>query len=169
MNPRNRWPTKRRSLAARFWEKVSKPSATSGCWLWLGSVDVGGYGRFQLASRRTVKASRVSWMLTRGPIPSGVCVLHHCDNPLCVNPDHLFLGTNADNSHDRDQKGRTAVGERNGKSVLTAAQVLEIRKTYLPHKIGCLRITRLLGLPFGAVHNVLHGGTWKQVVLEKTK
>lgn len=70
----------------------------------------------------------MAWMLTNGPIPDGLQVLHRCDNPPCVRPDHLFLGTIMDNMHDKAQKGRTARGEKNGQAKLTPKQVRMIRK-----------------------------------------
>ena len=89
---------------ARFdstWEAVTE----SGCWLWLGSTKGGGYGRFRLRGA-SLRAHRAAWELYRGPIPIGVCVLHRCDVRVCVNPDHLWLGTVRDNNLDAIRKGR---------------------------------------------------------------
>lgn len=90
------------------------PEPNSGCWLWLGALFVSGYGWFQRGHRKQpgARANRISWELHRGPIPDGLCVLHRCDNPSCVNPDHLFIGTQLDNIADRDRKGRQARGVR---------------------------------------------------------
>lgn len=91
------------SLAERFWEKVVK---SEGCWEWSGARSKHGrYGIINVGGRST-KAHRVSWELNRGPIPPGAKVLHHCDNPPCVRPDHLFIGTQADNLADGRRKGR---------------------------------------------------------------
>ena len=91
-------------LADRFWGLVDK---TAGCWLWVGYVNNCGYGRLRPAhSQPKVGAHRLSWELTNGPIPDRMCVLHKCDNPACVNPEHLFLGTVQDNVNDMRQKGR---------------------------------------------------------------
>lgn len=93
-----------RPLEERFWEKVEK---TSSCWIWTASKDGCGYGLIGMGPGRKVgKANRVSWELHNGPIPKGKCVLHHCDTPQCVNPDHLFLGTQRINALDREAKGR---------------------------------------------------------------
>jgi hypothetical protein len=84
-----------------------------GCWEWTGRRNLQGYGNFSINSRK-VAAHRVAWTLANGPIPAGMHVCHHCDNPPCVRPDHLFLGTAADNIRDRNVKGHTARGERHG-------------------------------------------------------
>lgn len=97
-------------LEEKFWPKVEK---TKTCWLWIASTRGKGYGAFG-ADGKNQYAHRASWEIHYGPIPDGLWVLHHCDTPACVNPQHLFLGTNADNMQDCVAKGRTATGERNG-------------------------------------------------------
>jgi hypothetical protein len=111
-------------LEVRFWEKVK---TTEVCWLWTGRLDKNGYGDIRDEERRRIRAHRVSWELHFGPIPAELCVLHKCDNPACVRPDHLFLGTPADNMKDMAQKGRSTFGERQPKAKLVEADVLEIR------------------------------------------
>lgn len=100
----------------------------SGCWLWTGAVDKDGYGKLTV-KYRYAKAHRESYELHKGPIPDGLVVCHRCDVPGCINPDHLFLGTNADNTADRDAKGRHVpnYGEANGSAKLTAEKVRAIR------------------------------------------
>lgn len=88
----------------RFWMKVNK---TDGCWLWTAATFAYGYGIFRVDGRNQY-AHRVAWELTNGPIPDGLSCLHRCDVPGCVNPDHLFLGTQGDNARDRNAKGRAA-------------------------------------------------------------
>ena len=85
----------------------------SGCWLWLGPRDGDGYGRFWINGRKT-SAHRLAWTLAHGEIADGLHVLHRCDRPACVNPDHLALGTHWQNMADRDAKGRTVVPMRSG-------------------------------------------------------
>lgn len=94
---------KRRPVADRFWEKVQK---TDSCWLWTGGSVPRGYGRFLWPDGRKGYAHRFSYELANGPVPDGLWVLHCCDNPPCVRPDHLWLGTHADNMHDMAAKGR---------------------------------------------------------------
>lgn len=115
-------------LAERFWAKVKK---TEGCWLWTGSKARFGYGKIGTGRRsgKTVTAHRVSFEMHCGPIPEGLCVLHRCDTPACVNPLHLFLGTYRDNNIDKVLKGRdkSPAGERHYATKLTDAQVAEIK------------------------------------------
>lgn len=92
-----------RPLVERFWEKVEK---TAGCWVWTGSRVFYGYGNIGGPGNKNIRAHRLSWELHNGPIPNGLCVLHTCDNPGCVRPDHLFLGTQKQNAEDKAQKGR---------------------------------------------------------------
>jgi hypothetical protein len=97
----------RTSPAGRMWRRVV--SESDGCLIFTGSKDAKGYGQVTcMDAGRPLKAHRVAWESTVGPIPDGLCVLHRCDNPACVNPDHLFLGTVGDNNTDMTAKGRHA-------------------------------------------------------------
>lgn len=114
----------------RFWPKVKVMD--SGCWEWMGSKDKDGYGSFSFEGigHRKQRAHRIAWIMEMGAIPEGMFVLHHCDNPSCVNLLHLFIGTPMDNVRDMIEKGRDRhpSGEENGQSKLNKEQVLEIRK-----------------------------------------
>ena len=109
-------------IRTKFWVKVRK---TRTCWLWTAYVNGDGYGKY----RSTNYAHRWAWVEYNGSIPNGLWVLHSCDNPRCVNPSHLFLGTPLDNAKDRDDKGRNNApkGIAHGMSKLSEKQVIEIR------------------------------------------
>jgi hypothetical protein len=116
-------------MLARFWSKVDK-STPEGCWLWTGTRT--RYGYFYIGNHRMMKAHRFSWILSNGPIPNGMCILHRCDNPPCLNPSHLWIGTQAQNVQDMRSKGRErhrgAKGEAHLGSKLTTEKVLKIRQ-----------------------------------------
>jgi len=105
------------------------PEPNTGCWLWLGSLQKFGYGRIRVDGVEYA-AHRFMWERARGSMPTEKCLLHKCDTPCCVNPDHMFIGTNYDNSRDALKKGRLKIGERHGMAKLTCIQVQEIRRRY---------------------------------------
>lgn len=111
-----------------FWQHVKGSADLNGCWEWQGTRNPNGYGMF--ASKK--RAHRISWEITRGPIPRGMFVCHKCDNPPCVRPDHLFIGTQKENMQDMHSKGRRQGngldGEKHHQAKLKVADVIEIRK-----------------------------------------
>lgn len=172
--------------AERFWNKVCR---TSRCWLWTAAKLNGGYGAFQ-DEGRTLRAHRVSWELAYGSIPCGIQVLHHCDNPACVRPDHLFLGTGKDNMKDRDTKGRQACGDRHGSRLhperrprgvqhysrarpdlvprgdrsgqakLTSVQVAHIRREYIPYKVSYTALAKKYGVHPETIGRIIRRENW---------
>ena len=118
-------PGKRGSVRDRLLAKIAI-DATTGCWNWTASKFPDGYGQF-VEVRTSRGAHRVSYELHCGPIPSGMCVCHRCDNRGCINPDHLFIGTNSENMADMTAKNRQAKGATNGRAKLTEDDVLSIR------------------------------------------
>ena len=139
------------------WDVVSE------CWVWRGRLDAGGYGYFNL-SGKAIKAHRFSWEMSKGPIPAGILVLHRCDNRPCIRPEHLFLGTDADNVADMDQKGRRYVlrGEKNGHSKLSESDVLKI--AYSPAGYGTGRaLAAAYHVSPSTISLIRLGKVWKHV------
>lgn len=152
--------TKIKPLAERFSAKVHKQKG--GCWIWHGARNSFGHGQLyrggpKSGGRRLLIAHRVSWELHHGSIPDGLCVLHKCDVPACVNPDHLFLGTKADNSADMIIKGRQKTGEQLPQSKLTWAQIDAIRRCSLTHK----EIATLCGVSTGHISIIKNDLLWR--------
>ena len=125
---------KLKPLSERFWGKVDKRSLDE-CWPWMAYRNSGGYGKIKVDGK-CLSAHRISWILHFGPIPKGMCVLHHCDNPSCMNPYHLFIGSPADNAADRGAKGRgnQPRGEKKAGVKLTEEKVHMIRKSPLSQR-----------------------------------
>lgn len=151
----------------KFWAMVEKGN---DCWLWLGSKRGKGYGQIYIGiingRKRQTYAHRVSWEIANGQsIPDGLEVLHRCDTPLCVRPEHLFLGTQKDNLDDCLKKGRHVRGDRRKDSKLTTADVLEIRRRYRP------RLATSLSVQFKVsehtIRNIAHGRTWAWLTNEQ--
>jgi len=152
----------KRSLSDRFWSKVAKREE-SECWEWIGATKFGGYGKLgnRKHSGSDIAAHRLSYELNVGQIPDGLCVYHKCDNPGCVNPNHLFLGTLADNNSDRESKGRGSDkhGEKNPRARLTpdvVNTVDELRATGMSQaKIG-----KIVGFPQTTISKICRGVGW---------
>lgn len=156
----------RTPISERFWQKVKK---TDGCWLWIGSRDTNGYGRIGTGGKTGLaSAHRVSYELTNGQIPDGLHVLHSCDNPSCVRPDHLSLGTHTDNMRDMwaKQRGSCGVagrkGSNNPKSKLTEELVTDIRKM-AASGIKNTEIAELFGVTRQAICYAVRRETWKHI------
>jgi hypothetical protein len=143
---------------ARFWSYVNK---TEMCWLWTGATDQDGYGLFWEGTRQ-IRAHVYSRGLHNGPIPAGHGVLHKCDTPPCVRPDHLFTGTHLDNMADKVAKGRQAIGEQQGNAKLTDALVIAL----LADRAAGMTLKVLgakYGVHFGTVHRICEGKTWRHI------
>jgi HNH endonuclease len=146
----------------RFWSKVNKngsiPAHRPGlgaCWEWQAGKTK-GYGTFS-HNGKIVYAHRVSWELTNGFIPNDLWVLHKCDNPACVNPEHLFLGTRQDNTDDMMHKGRNRQlhGDKHPAHKLTDAQVQFIRKSYDKYRITQTELAKMMNVSQGQIHNIV--------------
>jgi hypothetical protein len=145
-------------LATRLWAKVNRGD---GCWEWRGWKDDKGYGYIQDGDRRRF-THRVSWELTNGPIAAGMFVCHHCDNPPCCRPDHLFLGTAQDNQTDMRIKGRSTRGERNARAKLTTADVVEIRRLLMAGLRNC-DVAERFNIARSVITNISKRKSWRHV------
>jgi hypothetical protein len=148
-------------LGPRFWAKVDR-SRVGRCWPWIGAKNGGeGYGVI-FRDGRPALAHRVSWELHNGPIPDGLGVLHRCDNPPCVNPRHLFVGSNADNNRDKISKGRSGCvsGEDHPGARLTAALVRAIRRER-GAGLTLLRIADKYGIGTTQASRICRGVQWR--------
>jgi len=143
-----------------FFKNISHQKHEGGCWIWEGSV-CGKYGFIGVRSCKT-KPHRYSYILHHGEIGDGLKVCHKCDNPLCCNPEHLFLGTSMENSRDMVSKGRSASGERNASAVLTKDQVLDIRRRAFNNESGA-SIARHYSVGTTTVYDIIHRRRWKNI------
>ena len=147
----------------RFWDRVNIPDNNNGCWEWMGARIGSGYGNMYVGNRTTMLAHRYSYSLHAGEIPEGVFVCHHCDNRACVNPDHLFLGTNKDNMQDMMNKNRGyRVGEHNNSARLTWAEVDEIRLLYVTGKYTTRALAKIYGVHHGTIWRITSNIGWNK-------
>lgn len=146
-------------IEQRFWAKVDKSPGygpSGECWIWIASKTRERYGRIKHGPRQR-PAHAVSWEIHNGPVPDGLNVLHRCDYPPCVRPDHLFVGTQADNMRDMISKGRRAA---HGRQALTASQVIEIRRLYAAGGTTYSKLGVLFGVGSSAINHIVHRRTW---------
>jgi hypothetical protein len=145
-----------------FWERTDRDSGQNWngtpCWIFTSGETIQGYKRISFRGRK-VRVHRLAYELTFGAIPPGMFVLHHCDHPLCVNPEHLFLGTTADNSHDMVSKNRQASGSRHHAAKLNETKVAEIRQLYVSGQFPKCHSVSILAKMFG-----VHKETVRDVV-----
>lgn len=150
-------------MAVRFWAKVDKREPDQ-CWSWLGTKTHSGTRGQIWYGETMIAATKASLILAGIEVPDGMCVLHRCDNPPCVNPSHLFLGTLGENNNDRTQKGRTARGEKSNKSTLTDSQVIELRSLFKLCKRGeKSKLAKQFGISFTTLNNIINRKTWSHL------
>jgi len=130
------------------------------CWNWIGAKNRGGYGYFY-ADKRLIAAHRFSWEILYGPIPENLFCLHRCDNPACVNPSHLFLGTLQDNRRDCVSKNRQAKGSETNKSSLTDKDIVDIRR--LKNTFTFAELGDIYDVSSEAIWSICHRKSWKHI------
>lgn len=168
------WTARRRSLApSRFWAKVNRDGPIpphrpelGPCWVWTACRAKGGYGSVVIHGKSTL-AHRASWALTYGSPPADMEVCHHCDNPACVRPDHLFLGTHSDNMSDMTTKCRRknlgAPGSRHGAAKFTEAQVHSLRQRYAAGGVTQEQLAAESGVKQSTISRILSRELWTHI------
>lgn len=146
---------------ARFWSHV-RVGGRLECWEWQAGLRCGGYGVFVLRHGKTLPSHRFIWSEIHGEIPKGLNICHKCDNPRCVNPRHLFIGTQYDNIQDQIRKGRMVRGEQHGRAKLRAAQVLEIR-ALSNSGVTFAEIGRRFSIAWQHAQNIVNRRIWRHV------
>lgn len=150
----------------RFWNKVKITANINLCWIWTAAKTRGEYGVFHI-KRYMYRVSRVSYYLTTGFDPSGYQICHTCDNPSCVNPNHLFLGTPLDNVLDMMKKGRHSIdvyGERHGRSILTEKKVKKIRELYKTGRFYQTEIAKKFKVNKSTISMIILNKNWKHLI-----
>lgn len=151
-------------LAERFWSKVDRGFGLDDCWEWTGGRDRRGYGRFGVRDGVAKLAHRVAYELAVGPIPDGLHILHRCDNPACVNPDHLRAGTQIENIAEMDHRGRRVNaqprGEDHPRAKLTVTDVAVIRE-WAPAGWSYADLAAAFGVSKGLIGRILRGEIWR--------
>jgi hypothetical protein len=160
-------------LSGRFWTKVDREGPVpahcpelGNCWVWTGAITRSGYGKFSVARKAWERAHVVSRVLVHGPVAGGHFVLHHCDNPACVRPSHLFTGTAKDNAQDMIKKGRwgypAARGERNAGAKVTGEQVIAIRERFAAGELREV-LAAEYGITPDSIGDIVSGRSWRHV------
>lgn len=147
-----------------FYSKVEIPINQNECWIWKGYKDRGGYGRIGVNHKRFIGVHRYSYEINIGLIPDGLCVCHTCDNKLCVNPKHLWLGTSQENTADKINKNRQSriFGEKNHFSKLKEAEVKKIKELISNGKDN-REIAKLFNVTHSNISAIRVGKSWKDV------
>lgn len=149
-------------VAKRLWRRVTKTPNEWDCWEWQGAKNDRGYGVLGM-DNRVVYAHRLSWELRFGPIPEGLEICHHCDNPICVNPRHLFLGTHVNNMFDRSVKGRTARGSSLPFAKLNEADIELIREEYAKGRLRQYQLAEKYGVCQPHISDIVNNKRWKHL------
>jgi len=149
-----------------FWEKVEQ-KGPDDCWNWTGAITGTGYGNFCIGNKRFVPAHRYAFVYKhQRPIKDGLNICHHCDNPKCCNPNHLFEGDQSTNINDMVSKGRYVVGdhngERNGRSKIKEDDVIRIKNLSMSG-LTCRAIAKVIPLSYGQIARIIRGSCWRNI------
>ena len=153
------------TIKNRFYSRVKLPNK-NGCMEWIGrTIHHGGYGQFSKHGKIPVSAHRYSYELYFGEIPLGMCILHRCDNPPCVCPEHLFLGTQKDNAIDMriKKRGYSPAGENHGLHTLSLGEVVEIRRLYTGKRGALTALSLKFNIAKSTVHNIVNNKAWRDL------
>jgi hypothetical protein len=156
------WAAYEDSLDDRFWHRLGN-KMPSGCILWGGAFNEDGHGEIGVRRHYHQGAHVVAYRLMVGSVPKGMCVCHRCDNPPCINPVHLFLGTSTDNRMDCVAKGRQAKGERNAKSKLNAERVKAMRARYASAPMTFIQLAKEFNISPAQANKIINGEFWKHI------
>jgi hypothetical protein len=156
-----------KKFAERFWSHVNRDQ---NCWIWNGNKDRQGYGIVR-ARPRLYRAPRVAWVIANGlEIPEGMMVCHRCDNPSCVNPSHLFLGSNDENIHDKVGKNRQSharntgsKGEKHPRARLSEKDVMEIRAKYQPFLVTAKMLAKEFDISEREIRSIIYRENWSHI------
>ncbi len=152
----------------RFWLKVERGNQPHSCWLWRGRKLPSGYGRLHVKGRDAY-AHRIAYEIVNGSIPKGLVICHKCDEHLCVNPDHLFLGTHADNVADKVAKRRHCFGTKHWLAKLTDKDVTEIREAYLKGGVSQQALAERYNVSRSRISPIVRGKQWKSAEYQERK
>jgi predicted DNA-binding protein (UPF0251 family) len=150
-----------------FWRKVAQTPNLGECWIWNAHKNRQGYG-YAWNGKKVIYAHRMSWTIAKGEIPNGLWVLHKCDNPQCVNPNHLFLGDGKDNAADCVSKGRkrVSIGEEHWKAKLSKGDVFKIQSLYKTTDKTMEQIAKRFKVSLQCVQRIIHGRAWRHLGLK---